>query len=211
MKINNTTQITGSKVILVPYKEHHVLRYHEWMKCEELQQLTASEPLSLEDEYKMQKSWFEDEDKCTFIILNRLKFQEKSNEIDSMIGDTNLFFDNSEKEKIAEIEIMIAEKIDRGKGCGREATILMLIYGIEKLGVQKYSAKISIENVKSCNMFQKLDFIEISRSSVFKEVTLEKNVDCTWLNWLRSNVKFEMNENYDSRLNCTLNKTKNFE
>ncbi|CAB0039025.1 unnamed protein product [Trichogramma brassicae] len=159
MKINNTTQITGSKVILVPYKEHHVLRYHEWMKSEELQQLTASEPLSLEDEYKMQKSWFEDED---------------------------------------------------SKGCGWEATILMLIYGIEKLGVQKYSAKISIENVKSCNMFQKLDFIEISRSSVFEEVTLEKNVDSTWLNWLRSNVKFEMNENYDLRLNCTLNKTKNF-
>lgn len=37
-------------------------RYHEWMKSPELQQLTASEPLTLEQEYDMQKSWREDDD-----------------------------------------------------------------------------------------------------------------------------------------------------
>lgn len=38
------------------------VRYHGWMKSVELQQLTASEPLTLEQEYDMQRSWREDAD-----------------------------------------------------------------------------------------------------------------------------------------------------
>ena len=87
MKINCQTKITGSLVVLVPYREIHVPkyailfnmfvpskwnkwidRYHEWMSSEELQKLTASEPLSLEQEYEMQKTWAADED--SLVIQN---------------------------------------------------------------------------------------------------------------------------------------------
>ncbi len=34
-------------LFLVPYIPGHVPKYHEWMKTDELQELTASEPLTL--------------------------------------------------------------------------------------------------------------------------------------------------------------------
>lgn len=43
-------------------------RYHEWMKSPELQHLTGSEPLTIDEEYQMQKSWQEDENS----IINNL-------------------------------------------------------------------------------------------------------------------------------------------
>ena len=77
MLINKNTTIIGQKTILVPYTVEHVqkycvtvtyatvskqcCRYHNWMQSEELQKLTASEPLTLDEEYQMQKSWMMDE------------------------------------------------------------------------------------------------------------------------------------------------------
>ncbi|KAH9413015.1 60S ribosomal protein L38, partial [Dermatophagoides pteronyssinus] len=68
-------QIWSERLILVPYRSHHVKRYNEWMQNPELQYLTGSEPLTLEDEYKMLESWNNDPDKCTFIILDRKHYE----------------------------------------------------------------------------------------------------------------------------------------
>lgn len=46
--------IKGDKVVLVPYREEHVEKYHQWMSDPRLLTLTASEPLTLEEEYEMQ-------------------------------------------------------------------------------------------------------------------------------------------------------------
>jgi hypothetical protein len=71
MRINQNCIIAGSKVALVPYQKTHVENYHEWMKDPWLQEMTASEPLSIDEEYEMQRSWHADPDKCTFILLDR--------------------------------------------------------------------------------------------------------------------------------------------
>ena len=110
MRLNQNTLLLGKKVVLVPYTPEHVPRYHEWMKSEELQRLTASEPLTLEQEYAMQQSWREDADKCTFIVLAAEKWQGQPgpSEESCMAGDVNLFLTDLGDPSLGEIEVMIA-------------------------------------------------------------------------------------------------------
>jgi len=188
MKVNQNIKIVGNNVILVPYRESHVAKYHQWMLSEELQKLTASEPLSLEEEYQMQKSWIEDEDKCTFIVLDKETYLLTGSEEESMVGDTNLFVEaEHEEEKAAEIDIMIAESGMRRKQRGKEATLLMLKYGLEKLGIGRFIAKIGSDNTASIKLFQQLGFEEISHSQVFCETTFSTGGN-KFVQYLRDHV-----------------------
>ncbi|NWW98367.1 NAT9 acetyltransferase, partial [Caloenas nicobarica] len=185
MKINQNTVLQGQRVTLVPYTSAHVPRYHEWMRSEELQRLTASEPLSLEQEYEMQRSWRDDADKCTFIVLDTARWagQERADE-DCMVGDVNLFLTDVEDPTLGEIEIMIAEPSYRGRGFGKEATLMMMAYGVRNLGITKFEAKISQENETSICMFKKLHFKEVAVNSVFQEVTLRLDIGDQERRWL---------------------------
>ncbi|KAF7313073.1 Acyl-CoA N-acyltransferase [Mycena kentingensis (nom. inval.)] len=143
MRVNADTVIVGSKVVLVPYLPEHVPRYHEWMHDAELRELTASEPLSLEEEYEMQRKWREDADKLTFIVLARqaddlldVKLAPQDPRIQAlrMIGDVNIFLhgeSQDDEEFYAEAEAMIAEREFRRKGCAREALQLLLGYATQ--------------------------------------------------------------------------------
>ncbi|KAI1174010.1 acetyltransferase domain-containing protein [Nemania sp. FL0916] len=71
MRVNEHTAISTSRILLVPYGAHHVERYHEWMQDEVLREATASDPLTLEEEYENQQSWRTAHDKLTFIVCQR--------------------------------------------------------------------------------------------------------------------------------------------
>jgi hypothetical protein len=60
MRDNYNLVIRGQQVVLVPYRREHVELYHSWMQDPVLQELTASEPLTLAEEYAMQQSWADD-------------------------------------------------------------------------------------------------------------------------------------------------------
>ncbi|PBC26219.1 N-acetyltransferase 9 protein [Apis cerana cerana] len=188
MRDNECIKIIGTNVILVPYKEKHVKRlvsftsyrlYHEWMKSAELQYFTGSESLTLEEEFQMQKRWHQDQDKKAI-------YTEGGNEIEAMIGDTNLFFNELDQPNTAEIEIMIANINCREKKRGWEAIILMMLYGIDKLNVTKYIAKIKCDNEKSIKMFEKLKFHKVKKNEIFQEYIFEKMVNQDWIIWLYS-------------------------
>ncbi|KAF8633165.1 hypothetical protein AX17_004666 [Amanita inopinata Kibby_2008] len=159
MRINEAVVLVGEKVVLVPYRPEHVPKYHSWMLDEELRRLTASEPLSLGEEYDMQRKWQFDEDKLTFIILRKVNGLDLSiteavlpsdPRIASlpMVGDVNIFLNGKlpveqrdeadvqgEDDFEAEVEIMIAEPAYRKQGLACEALQLMLSFatGMPKL------------------------------------------------------------------------------
>ncbi|XP_040542681.1 N-acetyltransferase 9 isoform X4 [Gallus gallus] len=167
------------------------------MQSEELQRLTASEPLSLEQEYEMQRSWRDDADKCTFIVLDTERWSEQAcGDEDCMVGDVNLFLTDPEDPTLGEIEIMIAEPSYRGRGFGKEATLMMMSYGVTELGITKFEAKIGQENEASICMFKKLNFKEVSVNSVFQEVTLRLDVTDQERQWLLEQTKHVKKKSY---------------
>jgi RimJ/RimL family protein N-acetyltransferase len=179
MKINQNTTLTGDLVVLVPYRKEHVEQYHVWMQDPDLQEATASEPLTLDEEYQMQETWAMNEDKCTFILLDRAFQDTPGTGVHGgrMAGDVNLFFNDHDDHRIAEIEVMVAEPSSRGKGIASEALRIFMAYGANQLGVTKFRAKIGENNAASLSLFEKLGYNKVSHSEVFKEVTLELPVE----------------------------------
>ena len=73
----------------------------------------------------MQETWKNSDDKCTFIILHRETFEDKnSNEIEAMIGDTNIFLKEEEGSKLGK---SLMYRISESKPCD-----------VEKKGMKDY-------------------------------------------------------------------------
>ncbi|CAO3593242.1 unnamed protein product [Absidia cylindrospora] len=152
-----------------------------------LQEMTASEPLTLEEEYDMQKSWHEDDCKCTFIILasksqhiplEKTMTMKDIREKTMMIGDVNIFLNDCDDDlTFGEIEIMIAEEGYRRNGYGLEGLKMMMAYALKELGIKTFHAKISMKNQPSIHLFEsKLTYYPVSSSEIFQETTLEWSI-----------------------------------
>uniref|UniRef100_A0A3Q3PZ43 Uncharacterized protein n=1 Tax=Monopterus albus TaxID=43700 RepID=A0A3Q3PZ43_MONAL len=126
MKTNQNTLLERHKVVLVPYNANHVpcvlsTCLHSsgimngWMKCPELQHLSASEPPTLEQEYDMQWSWREDGNSKTSSAVN-------VNAEHCTVGDVNMFLtdptDLSSAEQISTVSLC----------CGLYISVISYVY-----------------------------------------------------------------------------------
>jgi RimJ/RimL family protein N-acetyltransferase len=168
------------------------------MKDPNLLEATGSEPLSIEEEKSMQMSWYQDPKKCTFIVHAAETNQEETTKIcefsirqnlNRMVGDVNLFLSHIEDESEAglssseglqgtqgEIDIMIAERDFQKKGLGRAATCAMLLFGMKRLGVQRFFCKINDDNHASLTLFKSLGFLQCNYAECFKQFELELKI-----------------------------------
>ena len=76
----------------------------------------------------------------------------------------------------AELDIMIAEKDCRGKGVGREASCLMMLYGATHLSIRRFFCKINEDNQPSLGLFQSklMDFQQCNYAACFRQIELER-------------------------------------
>ncbi|KAH7576648.1 hypothetical protein JRO89_XS01G0124100 [Xanthoceras sorbifolium] len=174
--------LQGEKVILVPYMREHVPRYHHWMQDPLLLQATASEPLTLDQEYEMHLSWCQDPLKETFIVLDKAlvegKFIHRDPHVEgfplcgfvaSVEGMGN-FMRNLELDAclfgfISEtILISLMRMHSRGKGLAKESVLMMMAYAVENFGIQVFRAKIGESNGASLSLFRKLVSLSLSLS-----------------------------------------------
>ena len=174
MKDNWSISLVGQVAVLVPYRRRFVAKYHAWMQSPALQEATASEPLSLEEEYEMQQTWHKDPKKCTFILLSKTALASGVNdELASMAGDVNLFLNDPDDPYNAEIEVMIAEEACRRQGLATEALKMLIGYGATALRIARFYAKIGEANAASLELFKGLGFREIAYVKAFGEYELE--------------------------------------
>ncbi|WPH01136.1 Hypothetical protein R9X50_00397100 [Acrodontium crateriforme] len=195
MKVNEETALSTAKLLLVPYSRSHVETYHEWMKDPSLQAATASEPLSLDEEYEMQRSWRTDNDKLTFIINLPRHSPESKDSVNAgtedcpqnMIGDINLFLSEPDSDDeglpqtqngvIGEIELMIARVDLQRKGYGRSAVQVFTNYVLKnwdaiskeyspaKPALAYFRVKINQANSGSIKLFEKIGFDWVSETA----------------------------------------------
>ena len=179
------------------------------MQDPQLQAATASEPLTLEEEYAMQNSWRTDADKLTFIVCTppllvpEFVTARQEDAPQGMIGDVNLFLtlddadvqeSGEEREMqalVGEIEIMIADHKQQGRGLGREILLVFIWYILHSHGcimneyhagddntkkgvyIKFFRVKIDKDNVRSVRLFQSVGFKKVSEEpNYFGELEL---------------------------------------
>lgn len=158
---------------LIPFEAEHVPLYFRWMQSKELLEMTATEPMTIEDIEESQRRLLNDKTALSLLI------QVSKNNVSSIIGDVNLFrhdFLCEDDLIVAEVDVMIAEANWRRKGIASEVVQMLLNMRDPRHlpKVNKFIVKILEKNRPSIAMFTKLGFSPIGDGvNTFGEYEME--------------------------------------
>jgi len=146
------TKFLASTNILKSYEKKHVNLYLKWMKDGKLRKLRKQRGIAfttVEQERKQQKKYQKSKTEFIFIIVDP--------EVKRPVGDVHLVLQPTRVDGaplIGELMVMIANKMHRRKGLAFKAVKLMMKFGREYIGVNKFKACVSAVNRASLRLFQ---------------------------------------------------------
>lgn len=94
----------------------------------------------------------------------------------TLVGDANLFIqlgEEGESNRVAELDVMIAEPEFRKRGIASKAIELLMEFARSQLGIGHFVVKILQENQASICMFTKLGFEFVRKQEAFGEVVYQ--------------------------------------
>lgn len=141
-------KIIGKKVILRPIRLDDAPRFVKWLKDPEVNKFTSRKSFTMKEEIKWIKK------------LPKVKKTEKYFAIDTKegvhIGSISLSL--NKKDKNATFGIFIGDKNYWNKGCGTEATKLILDYGFSKLNLHRVYLYVYEYNPRAIKIYEKVGF-----------------------------------------------------
>lgn len=185
-----------------------------------IQEATASEPLTLEEEYENQQSWRMSHDKLTFIICEPWSGEQQSDDarviaakiddsLDKMKGDVNFFLyldddddgngaeqrEGSHIRLRGEIDVMIAGQQHRGKGTGEAAVRTILAYIRKNLTgiLQEYAQgeNLDKDKIQLVGLMAKIKEDNTGSRGLFKKLGFRQEGEANYFGEVKMVVSWE--------------------
>lgn len=151
---------------LVNYEACHVPLYHAWITSPDLMRATATDYVTLDQEYAYQKQWSTSPHYIRLIEADGV-----------LVGDVNIFIttiDNHEQTGSVCVEgecnVMIAEEAYRRKGIAKEALKQAMASNNQ---INVFKAVIGKDNVPSQALFRSLGFTPVLADANSGEMRVE--------------------------------------
>jgi diamine N-acetyltransferase len=156
---------TGKLGALLPFDEAALPLVRVWINDEEVRQGTGTEgPVSDREHRRWYESVMDDPSQRIFLIA-----QGKGSEA-RPVGALGLRGINW-RSRHAEYWIYLGDRLARGKGLADEASMLLLRFAFNTLGLHRIFLQVNVTNQSAISLYRRLGFVEegVLRAAVFAD------------------------------------------